>query len=171
MNEVLERWNASGVEAAEAAVLPCCGSRMWARGMAELRPLRDEADVLAAADRVWRALPEEAWAEAFGSHPRIGEREAPAAATEASAAWSTEEQRTAMGAEAEVRDALREANARYEERFGRVFLVCAAGRSAGEILAMLERRMGNDAEAELYEAAEQQREITVLRLKRWMEGR
>lgn len=171
MNAVLERWNELAAKAAAETILPCCGSRAWARTMVATRPLADEPAVLEAAGRVWSALPEEAWMEAFASHPRIGQREAPSVSTKASAAWSAEEQRAAFETEEGVTEALRQANARYEERFGRVFLVCATGRSAREILDILERRMRNSAEAELREAAEQQRQITALRLRRWMEGR
>ncbi len=171
MNQVLERWNLSDAEAAAEEVLPCCGSGVWARMMTAARPLTDEDQVVAAADRIWRTLPEEARLEAFASHPRIGQREAPQGATAISAAWSGEEQRTAMLAEDRVKSALQMANERYELRFGRVFLVCADGRSAGEILAELERRMANDAYVELMEAAEEQRKITELRLRRWMGAR
>ena len=171
MDGTLERWNRCNAEQAEAEVLPCCGSRAWARAMTARRPLVEEAEVLRAASEVWRELPEKAWMEAFASHPRIGEREAPQSATRRSAAWSTEEQRTAMLGEACVQQELRRLNEEYERRFGRVFLICAAGRSAQEIAAELERRMTNEPRAELVEAAEQQRQITALRLTRWMEAR
>jgi len=139
--------------------------------MANMRPIRSEAEALSASDAIWRSLPKTAWDEAFGCHPRIGDREAPKSAAGVSERWSKEEQRSAMLADAAVTDALRLGNAQYENRFGRVFLVCAEGRSGSEILELLERRMGNDPEAELLEAAEQQRQITALRLRRWMEGR
>jgi 2-oxo-4-hydroxy-4-carboxy-5-ureidoimidazoline decarboxylase len=72
------------------------------------------------------------------------------------------------GPDAAARLALAEGNRQYEERFGRIFIVCAAGRSAAEILAILQRRMQNTAAAELLKAAEQQRQITQLRLRRWL---
>jgi len=133
-----------------------------------LRPFARESDLLEASDRVWLGLEAADWDEAFRSHPRIGVRKAPEAATERSAAWSREEQ---DGVEAEDEKTLRElerGNAEYEARFGRIFLICATGKSAVEILEILNRRMNNDAETELPEAAEQQRQITQLRLRKWL---
>jgi 2-oxo-4-hydroxy-4-carboxy-5-ureidoimidazoline decarboxylase len=170
MTDVLRRWNGLPVDAAAREVLPCCGSTAWAQKMAEHRPLRGEADVLKAASEIWRDLPEEGWLEAFLNHPRIGEKHSRVAAPARSAAWSGEEQSTAMGNGDASKAALRLANERYERRFGRIFLICARGRTAEEILSNLEARMANDDETELLEAAEQQRQITAMRLQRWMEG-
>ncbi len=108
-------------------------------------------------------------APAFDSHPRIGQQKAKAA-TEASLSWSATEQSAAMTADEEAKLALAEGNARYEEKFGRIFIVCASGKSASEILSVLQARLNNDATTELHEAAEQQREITQLRLQRWLGG-
>ena len=86
----------------------------------------------------WRGLPEEAWQEAFDSHPRIGEHKAQRHATAESLESSKKEQAVAQSADEAAKVALREANRRYEEKFGRIFIICASGRSAGEILAALE---------------------------------
>ena len=171
MDGVLEGWNACDAEHAETEVLPCCGSRAWARAIAARRPLAEPAEVLRAAIEVWEELPEGAWMEAFASHPRIGQRAAPPSATSRSAAWSRGEQRSAMLGDTHVQQELQTWNELYEGRFGRVFLICAAGLSAREILAELKRRMNNEPEAELVEAAEQQQRITALRLQHWMETR
>lgn len=166
-NAVLERWN--GLAAADAAreVLPCCGSRAWAERLAARRPFVSADELSAASDAVWWALPERDWQEAFDSHPRIGQQHAKSA-TDESLKWSSQEQRAAMSPDEAVQGALAEGNRRYEERFGRIFIVCASGRSAAEIFGILEQRMGNPPDAELKEAAEQQRQITQLRLRRWM---
>ena len=156
--------------AAAGVVLACCGSSAWAHGMAARRPLLEAMEVMAASDAVCGGMTEADWMEAFASHPRIGEREAQGLVTGASLHWSEEEQGSAMSADDRANAALAEGNARYEGRFGRIFIVCASGRGAGEILMEMERRMGNDAEAEMREAAEEQRKITALRLRRWMEG-
>lgn len=166
----LARWNSLPRDQAVREILPCCGSSAWACGVADRRPLADAASLLSASDEVWRGLAESDWNEAFESHPRIGERVAPAAALSASAAWSAEEQARVAMAEDSVRIALAEANARYEQRFRRIFIVCASGRSPGEILEALERRLMNADEVELQEAAEQQRQITLIRLKKWLES-
>ena len=163
----LLRWNPLDAESAAREILPCCGSRAWADGMAAQRPFASAQQLLAASDAVWAALDEPAWREAFAAHPRIGQQNAPGA-TAQSLAWSSEEQRAAAEPDGAARLALAEGNRQYEERFGRIFIVCAAGRSAAEILAILQRRMQNTAAAEMLEAAEQQRQITQLRLRRWL---
>jgi 2-oxo-4-hydroxy-4-carboxy-5-ureidoimidazoline decarboxylase len=170
MNPVLTQWNSLDQDAAAEAVLPCCGSRAWAAELAAKRPLADEAALLAASSAVWLGLPEQAWQEAFDSHPRIGEQKAQKHATAASLHSSAQEQLVALSTDESAKVALKEANHRYEERFGRIFIICASGRSASEILAALEVRMSNDEATEIREAAEQQRQITALRLKRWLEG-
>lgn len=164
----LAGWNALPEMEAAEAILPCCGSQNWARELTRLRPLGTSADLLEASDRVWWDLSHEDWNEAFRSHPRIGERKAPAAATKQSAAWSSQEQDGVRNQDAAVLAELAKRNSEYEGRFGRVFLVCATGKPAAEMLAILKRRMDNDAATELREAAEQQRQITRLRLRKWL---
>jgi 2-oxo-4-hydroxy-4-carboxy-5-ureidoimidazoline decarboxylase len=166
-NAVLERWNALGAADAALEVLPCCGSRAWAEGLAARRPFASAEELFDASDATWWALPEQDWQEAFDSHPRIGQQHAQAATAE-SLKWSSQEQRAAISPDEAVKAALAEGNRLYEEKFGRIFIVCASGRSASEILATLERRMQNSAETELKVAAEQQRQITQLRLRRWL---
>lgn len=167
-NAVLARWNALPETAAAEEIMPCCGSTRWAREMAALRPLANEGELLGAAERVWQGLGFEDWDEAFRSHPRIGERKRPAGATWRSAAWSSQEQSGVDAQDAETLAELARGDAEYEARFGRVFLVCATGRNATEILAVLRARLSNDEETELRETAEQQRQITWLRLRKWL---
>jgi 2-oxo-4-hydroxy-4-carboxy-5-ureidoimidazoline decarboxylase len=168
-NAVLARWNSLDAESAAREVLPCCSSTAWAVGLASQRPFADVQQLLLASDQVWAALPESAWQEAFDSHPRIGQQHARAATVE-SLAMSSHEQSAAMSDEDATKLALAEGNRQYEEKFGRIFIVCASGKSAAEILAILNARMNNGAGAELLEAAEQQRQITQLRLRRWLGG-
>jgi 2-oxo-4-hydroxy-4-carboxy-5-ureidoimidazoline decarboxylase len=115
-------------------------------------------------------LPQSDWLEAFRSHPRIGESSAPKAATPQSAAWSEQEQRGIAQGDDAVRIALAEANRQYERRFNRIFIVCATGKAPEEILNILRRRLNNDETTELLEAAEQQRQITQIRLRKWLQG-
>jgi 2-oxo-4-hydroxy-4-carboxy-5-ureidoimidazoline decarboxylase len=170
MSEALERWNTLSSDQAEKEILACCGSKAWARGVAVRRPLPDEAALLAASDTVWNDLGERDWSEAFRSHPRIGELTAPASAEMRSKTWSSQEQRGVAEAEDAVKIALADANREYERRFGRIFIVCATGKTAPEILQIIERRMQNDERTEIREAAEQQRQITHLRLRKWLRG-
>jgi 2-oxo-4-hydroxy-4-carboxy-5-ureidoimidazoline decarboxylase len=166
---VLDRWNQIDADTAAREILPCCGSHAWAEGLAARRPFSSPQQLFEASDAIWTALDEEAWREAFDSHPRIGQQHARAATAE-SLAWSSQEQRGAMSQDDAIKLALAEGNRQYEERFGRIFIVCASGRSAAEILALLEQRMQNSAAAEILEAAEQQRQITQIRLRRWLES-
>jgi 2-oxo-4-hydroxy-4-carboxy-5-ureidoimidazoline decarboxylase len=168
MRNVLARWNSLDSAAAAREVLPCCGSQAWAAALASRRPLPDEASLIKTSTEVWLALPEQDWREAFDSHPRIGQRDAQTHATEESLRWSAQEQRAALSEDETARLALEEANRRYEQKFGQIFIVCATGKTSAEMLAILAGRMKNDAAAELREAAEQQRQITQLRLHRWL---
>jgi 2-oxo-4-hydroxy-4-carboxy-5-ureidoimidazoline decarboxylase len=170
VNVVLERWNALDPAEAAREVLPCCGSQAWATMLASRRPLTSGDALLNNASNIWLALPALDWMEAFNSHPRIGERHAQSTATEASLKSSAQEQSVAISADAAAKFALADGNRRYEQRFGRIFIICASGRTAQEILTMLELRMKNDDATELREAAEQQRQITLLRLRKWMGG-
>ena len=166
MNPTLEAWNALPSEAAAAAILPCNGSQTWAENITALRPFATAFDLTCTADIIWRALPEQDQQQAFDSHPRIGERHAKSA-TAASLALSSEEQSAAQ-LTTETEAALAEANRAYEVKFGRIFIVCATGKSAEEMLAILQHRLSNDPATELREAAEQQRQITQLRLRKWL---
>ena len=169
MNTVLARWNNLAAPEAAHEILPCCGSQRWAHALTRLRPLQDAAALLVRSDEILEQLDPADWAEAFASHPRIGERKSPAAATARAAAWSSQEQSGAALLGEDIQERLRSANAEYERRFGRIYIVCATGKSAEEMLSILHRRLQNDEAAELREAAEQQREITQLRLKKWLE--
>lgn len=170
MSNVLERWNLLSSEAAANEILPCCGSRGWASEMAKRRPLPDEQSLLTVSDEIWRGLPEADWQEAFRSHPRIGETKAPKEASQQSADWSGQEQRKVADAGDAAQLALAERNREYEQKFGRIFIVCATGKSPEEILTLLQHRLKSNPDRELHEAAEQQRQITQLRLRKWLQA-
>jgi 2-oxo-4-hydroxy-4-carboxy-5-ureidoimidazoline decarboxylase len=169
MNKVLARWNALDPVTAAREILPCCGSEAWAEALAAARPIADESSLLHISAATWRSLPEQSWQQAFDSHPRIGQQNAQRT-TEQSLRWSAQEQRAAISTTEATKQALAEANRRYEEKFHRILIVCATGKSSAEILSILESRMNNDSATELREAAEQQRQITELRLHRWLES-
>ena len=166
-SSVLDHWNKLDASEAAREILPCCGSKRWAELISARRPFASADALLQASDAVWAALSDHDWREAFDSHPRIGQRHAPAA-TARSLAWSAEEQQVAASSESGAKLALAEASLEYEEKFGRIFIVCASGKSSEEILANLEGRLRNSPETELLETAEQQRHIAQLRLRRWL---
>ena len=168
MSDVLARWNGLSSDEAAKEILVCCGSKAWADKMAAQRPIVDEATLLTASDLAWKSLARSDWIEAFRSHPRIGETTLPASGLARSAAWSREEQQGVETENGDLKLALAEANRAYERQFHSIFIICAAGKSAAEILENLRRRLANDDATELHEAAEQQRQIAHLRLKKWL---
>jgi 2-oxo-4-hydroxy-4-carboxy-5-ureidoimidazoline decarboxylase len=167
VNPTLQSWNAAGADAALEAMIACCCARRWAEAMVALRPITSVFELSEAADRVWSTMEEPDWMEAFACHPRIGERKA-THATAKSAAWSGQEQSFADGAQAPVLADLAQGNSLYEQRFGFAYIVCATGKGADEMLAILNRRLTSDRATELREAAEQQRQITQIRLGKWL---
>ena len=170
MTDRLGALNRMPAAEAEAVFRGCCGSARWARQMAARRPFATPADLYAAADAAWWALGAEDWRVAFAQHPRIGDVGALREKFGQSAAWSSQEQAGVGGAPEDVLAALAEGNRAYEDRFGYLFIVCATGKTAGEMLEVLEQRLGNAPAEELREAAEQQRQITRLRLEKWLDG-
>jgi len=160
----LQRLNTAGAEKAVDALLACCSCRRWAERMAALRPFPLPEALFAAGEQTWWRLDREDWLAAFAVHPRIGERAA--AEGRRQAGWSAGEQAGAAGMEAPRAERLAAANRRYEERFGFVFLVCATGKSGDEMLAIVERRLGDDPAHELRVAAAEQAKITRLRLEK-----
>lgn len=166
-SEHLARLNAWVAAEAESELLKCCGSTRWARALAAQRPFGDLPELLTAADTIWWSLDERDWLEAFGAHPKIGGREKAAREQQAQAAgWSEQEQAGARDAAQGTLDELAEANRVYEERFGYIFIVCATGKTAAEMLALLHARLSNEASHELRNAAEEQRKITRLRVEK-----
>ena len=168
MNEVLARWNVLETPAASEEILACCGSKTWVQRILDRRPFADETSLLITSDVIWQNLDVRDWLEAFKSHPRIGELRARVLAGKQSASWSIEEQKDVAIAGEQLKIALAEGNHAFEEKFGYIFIVCATGKSPGEILAILQRRLQNGRETELREAAEEQRQIMQLRLKKWL---
>jgi len=165
-DEALERLNALPHEQAVVQLLQCCGSHDWAERMAASRPFDDLEALYDTGDRIWRTLPRDAVREAFDAHPRIGERKAAAAQTLTETRWSAGEQAGMQRADESIAAEIARLQRAYEQRFGHIFLICAAGRSAEEMLASLRSRMHNDMDAELAVAAEEQRRITRLRLEK-----
>ena len=166
----LETLNVLPAAEALAAFERCCGARSWAERMAASRPFSSRAEIVHCAERAWWAQDETARREAFTHHPRIGDVAALREKFASTAAWATGEQAGAAVADERTLTALAEGNREYEERFGYVFIVCATGRGAEEMLAMLRQRLENDPATELRIAAEEQMKITRLRLEKLLES-
>jgi 5-hydroxyisourate hydrolase / 2-oxo-4-hydroxy-4-carboxy-5-ureidoimidazoline decarboxylase len=157
----LDELNALDQEAAERELLRCCGSARWAQAMAEVRPYSGASALADKADNLWWSLGPTDWLEAFAAHPRIGER--------AASAWAVGEQSGIHDASDDERARLVEGNREYEGRFGYIFIVCATGKTAGEMLVLLEERLRNEPNDELQIAAEEQRKITRIRLAKLLD--
>jgi 2-oxo-4-hydroxy-4-carboxy-5-ureidoimidazoline decarboxylase len=153
-------------EEARASLMRCCGSSRWVERMLAARPFRDRERLFAAASRSWRALDVADWDEAFSHHPRIGEPGSASATATATTTWASNEQAGATRAADDVRAAIAEGNHAYEAKFGRIYLVCATGKSGEELLAILRSRLENDPETEVNISAFEQEKITRLRLEK-----
>ena len=147
--------------AAAESLRECCGSPRWVSAMIERRPFGSRDAAFSAADEIWKSLDPSDWLEAFAHHPRIGEQ------TNNSVA--AREQSGVLTADDDIRSQLAQANRDYEQRFGYIYIVCATGKSAEEMLAIARDRLNNDPATELAIAAEEQRKITKLRLAKLLE--
>ena len=149
----------------------CCAAEAWVEQIVGGRPYRSEAALYGASDRATAELDARGLEQALAGHPRIGDA-APAHGGDArSAAWSRGEQAGVGSAGADVLGELAAANASYEQRFGHVYLVCASGRSAAELLAVCRARLENDPETERGVVLEELAKINRLRLGKMLEGR
>ena len=162
----LESLNAMPAGEASREFLKCCGSVRWANSMTEQRPYESLAELTRAANDIWWSLNHDNWLEAFRSHPKIGEKKAAEQVSGQSQNWSGQEQSGVRDANQDMIDSLAQLNREYEEKFGFIFIVCATGKSAAEMLAILRERLPNEIDAELPIAAAEQAKITELRLKK-----
>ena len=160
---LLNSWPA---DALKAALTKCCGSSNWVEQVANEAPFSDGSQLFDAAERAAAGLSKADWLEAFGHHPQIGQKKAAASQSAQASRWSEQEQASSVSAPSKVQLELADANAAYQARFGYIFIVCATGKSADEILSLLKQRMNNAPEAELKIAAGEQRKITRLRLEK-----
>ena len=158
----LEQFNAASRTEAGEALRPCLDIQRWIDGLADTRPYSGLEALLEAGRRAASPFTPEEIGAALAHHPRIGER---ARGNGAEARLSQSEQAGLGEADAAVAGALAEGNRLYEEKFGQVFLIRAAGRSREEILAALNTRLGNTPEVEQAIIGQQLREIAVLRLE------
>ncbi len=165
----LDVLNALPDDEAHESFYRCCASDHWAAQMTEARPFDDEEVLLETADKLWWDLSAEHWLEAFEGHPKIGDVDSLREKYGASRSWSEGEQRGVQGADDEVLQKLADLNDAYEEKFGFIFIVCATGKSAREMLRILENRIQNDPDEELQNAAGEQAKITAIRLEKLLQ--
>jgi OHCU decarboxylase len=154
---------------ARAVLLDCCGSPEWADRMTEARPFPTLERLFDKAEDIWFDLTTVDHLEAFAAHPQIGASKPAAVQAEQAADWSSGEQAGVKDAGAETHEQLAEINRLYHQKFGFIFIVCASGKTADEMLAIARARLRNSAETELRLAAEEQSKITAIRLGKLLE--
>lgn len=147
----------------------CCGAEVWVEEVNDAFPFADKAALLTKADEVWNKLPEAAWREAFGHHPKIGDMASLKEKFANTAQWASGEQSSVRQASQQTLEELAQGNHDYEARFGYIFIVCATGKSAEEMLQILNERLPNSKEQEIRIAAAEQAKITKLRLEKLLQ--
>lgn len=164
----LQELSFTHMEAAAEALGRCCGSRTWIYGMIAARPFRSMQHLLDSATKVWDYCSEKDGREAFRHHPKIGSVDELAAKFASTAQWAGGEQASVQQASRETLEALAKGNDEYEQKFGYIFIVCATGKSAEEMLALLQERLPNRPEVEIHIAMAEQLKITHIRLEKLM---
>ena len=150
-------------------LMKCCGSSSWVKMMMAYFPADNVESLLEEAEEIWEECSEDDWKEAFAHHPKIGDVESLTKKFASTVQWASGEQAGVNAASKETIEALAEGNRLYKEKFGYIFIVCATGRTAEEMLSILQSRLLNKPEEEIKIAAVEQNKITKLRLKKLLE--
>ena len=159
----LEEFNNLIAKEAKHELFKCCGSTHWVENVIKYLPFISLESLKAISDNVWWDCKKEDWLEAFSQHPKIGQK-AMEKKFEATKSWAENEQSGTQNADEQLLQELIQANSNYENKFGYIFIVCATGKTAQEMLELLNERLNNDAEKELNIAAREQNKITHLRI-------
>lgn len=162
----VETINSMDASTASHSFRQCCTSQTWIARMVASRPYPAAAAMVEAADNNWRDLQEQDYLEAFDGHPKIGDVNSLKTKYANTKALAAGEQSLVDVASDETIQALSDGNSAYEEKFGFIFIVCATGKSAVEMLSLLEDRLRNAREQEIVNAAEEQRKIFQIRLEK-----
>lgn len=147
----------------------CCGSSAWVQRMLPFIPADDMVELLEDAEEQWWLCSEADWKEAFTHHPKIGDMDSLKKKFASTVNWASGEQSGVQDANEKTLEALAEGNRLYEEKFGYIFIVCATGKSATEMLELLQARLKNTPEEEIQIAADEQNKITKLRIEKLLQ--
>lgn len=161
---MIEELDRASEDAVVESLRACCGSESWCRAMASRRPFCDLANLHRIADLAFDSLTRQDWLEAFSFHPKIGDLDSLRMKFAGNREWSSLEQAGILDSDEETIRQLAERNGRYQAKFGYIFIVCASGQTATEMLALLEARLQNTDKEEFIIAAAEQRKITHLRI-------
>jgi 2-oxo-4-hydroxy-4-carboxy-5-ureidoimidazoline decarboxylase len=162
----LDRLNTLSSSELQQDLLRCCGAKVWVQAIFDLRPFESTQDLHAKADKAFTRMSESDWLEAFKHHPKIGNIDELKKKFASTASWAQNEQRSMQETSDDILMQFSDLNREYEQKFGFIFIVCATGKSAHEMLDMLKNRIGNSRNIELKTASEEQIKITHLRLEK-----
>jgi 2-oxo-4-hydroxy-4-carboxy-5-ureidoimidazoline decarboxylase len=162
----LEQFNQCPEVEARENLTRCCGSERFVDLMLAKRPFASKAEILSDAEIIWEKLAEEDWRQAFLHHPKIGDLSSLKEKYGNTKEWAAGEQRGAAEASSQTLEDLAAGNEAYEKKFGFIFIVCATGKSASEMLYLLKQRLPNDPQSEIKIAMREQNKITMLRLEK-----
>jgi 2-oxo-4-hydroxy-4-carboxy-5-ureidoimidazoline decarboxylase len=154
------------IEEKKKLLYQCCGSTVWVEKMLTVPPIDDLIELFEDAEEKWYECSEKDWKEAFSNHPKIGDIESLKKKFASTAQWASGEQAGVNTATEKILEKLAEGNKLYEDKFGYIFIICATGKPAEEMLKNLEERLTNDPEDEIKIAAGEQNKITQLRLEK-----
>ncbi len=162
----IDELNKLGTKERAAALTNCCGASRWVEKINALFPFKSEEILLSEAGKIWFGCSKEDWLEAFTHHPKIGDINSLKEKYASASAWAAGEQASVQQSPAEVLQALSAGNKKYEDKFGYIFIVCATGKSASEMLELLLARLKNNAAEEIQVAMKEQNKITAIRIKK-----
>ncbi|MBD0286266.1 MAG: 2-oxo-4-hydroxy-4-carboxy-5-ureidoimidazoline decarboxylase [Flavisolibacter sp.] len=162
----LEELNRLEKKELKEALAKCCGSATWVAKMTSIFPVEDKATLLRKAEEFWFACNEADWREAFAHHPKIGDLKSLKEKYASTSKWAEGEQAGVKSTTPQALEQLAEGNRLYKEKFGYIFIVCATGKSAEEMLRILRSRLPNNPEEEIKIAMSEQNKITKLRLEK-----
>ncbi len=162
----LHELNTLPKEQLKTALFNCCGSQNWVSKMLPFFPADDMVELLNDAEDQWYECTGTDWLEAFTQHPKIGDVESLTKKFAATAEWAGGEQAAVAEADRQTIEALAKGNTDYEQKFGFIFIVCATGKSAAEMLQLLQQRLPNSKAEEIINAMEEQNKITLIRLQK-----
>ena len=162
----LESLNSLTISDANEQFETCCGAANWVEKMNQNRPFQNKDDLYQKAESIWYSLSSKDWLEAFTHHPKIGNIDSFRKKFHNTKSISKDEQSGINDAAESTLKDLAESNQLYQDKFGFIFIICATGKSADEMLALIKIRLNNNANAEMLNAAEEQNKITQLRLEK-----
>jgi 2-oxo-4-hydroxy-4-carboxy-5-ureidoimidazoline decarboxylase len=160
----LEAFNQLNRSESETLISQCCSATQWIRRVADGRPYQSMAILIATADKIWVSMQEDELLEAFDGHPKIGDPDSLKEKYRSTLTVASHEQSGVKEANDQLLENLAQQNHNYFDKFGFIFIICASGKSANEMLASIDERLSHSRDRELVIAAREQWQITLIRL-------